>query len=157
MKTFFKTNNHVKRKAQAATQPVANGAIMKLRQNFDFQHLGQLFSISQQDASDIFNNWIQNPSFFGVDHQCYSDYKSCNTLKGLVGIDPRGSIIFASMPFAGSMSNKEINNQTIEDVHGLWENSQRGVMVDKGFKINEELEELGLKLNIPPLPTVDHK
>ncbi|WAR15692.1 hypothetical protein MAR_005797 [Mya arenaria] len=92
-------------------------------------HLGQLFSISQQDASAIFNNWIQYLFFrcgsvpiwphrdiITISHmppnQCYSDYKSCNTLKGLGGIDPRGSIIFASMPFAGSMSNKEINNQS---------------------------------------------
>ncbi|WAR20779.1 hypothetical protein MAR_014753 [Mya arenaria] len=31
----------------------------KLRQNFDFVHIGNLFSISQQDASALFKNWIQ--------------------------------------------------------------------------------------------------
>lgn len=33
--------------------------MVKLRQNFDFVHIGKLFSISQQDASGIFKSWIE--------------------------------------------------------------------------------------------------
>ncbi|WAR15683.1 hypothetical protein MAR_005788, partial [Mya arenaria] len=137
--------------------------LMKLRQNFDFQHLGQLFSISQHVASAIFNNWIQ-----------YLFFRS-----GSVPIWPHRDIITIShippkylhkFPTTQVIIRfyylwihvKQRNQQpkwlstANEDVHELWENSQReGVMVDKRFKINKELEELGLKLNIPLLPTVD--
>ena len=51
---------------------------------------------------------IQKPSSLNPQSQCYSDYKSCTTLKGLVGVDPRGSIIFSSMLFTGSISDKDI-------------------------------------------------
>jgi len=46
-------------------------------------------------------------------HRAYSIMtKSCTTLKGLVGIDPRGSIIFASMLFSGAISDNEITQQS---------------------------------------------
>ncbi|XP_052252984.1 uncharacterized protein LOC127859521 [Dreissena polymorpha] len=178
--------------------------LIKLRQNFDFKHIGKLFGISMQDASYIFNNWIQymfhrcgsvpiwphrntiianmppryreefpttlviidgtelriqKPSSLTRQSQCYSDYKSCNTLKGLVGIDPRGSIIFSSMLFAGSISDKELTAQSgfLDQLKALMKcgkiHEGDGVMVDKGFKIKDELDGLGLNLNIPPFAT----
>ena len=54
---------------------------------------------------------IQKPSGLNVQSQCYSDYKSCTTMKGLVGVDPRGSVIFASMLFSGSISDKELTQK----------------------------------------------
>lgn len=175
--------------------------LTKLRQNFDFVHVGYLFGISQQDASVIFRNWIQymffrcgsvsiwphrnilienmpetfreefpntlviidgtelkiqRPSSMTRQSQCYSDYKSCNTLKGLVGIDPRGSIIFASMLFSGSISDKELTKESgfLTTLQRLKDNGKinegDSVMADKGFRIHEEIEKLGLNLNIPP-------
>jgi hypothetical protein len=56
--------------------------MMKLRQNFDFNHLGRLFGISQQDASTLFNNWIQY-----MFHRC-----------GSVSIWPHRDIIISKMP-----------------------------------------------------------
>ena len=44
--------------------------------------------------------------------QLYSDYKSSTTLKGLIGCDPNGSVIFISGLFTGSMSNKQITKQS---------------------------------------------
>lgn len=32
--------------------------LIKLRQNFDFQHISHLFNISSQDSSAIFTQWI---------------------------------------------------------------------------------------------------
>ncbi|XP_061190344.1 uncharacterized protein LOC133198236 [Saccostrea echinata] len=55
---------------------------------------------------------IQRHSSLSKQSQCYSDYKSSTTLKGLVGIDPRGSIIFASMLFTGSVSDNDITIQS---------------------------------------------
>lgn len=99
---------------------------------------------------------IQRPSSMTRQSQCYSDYKSCNTLKGLVGIDPRGSIIFASMLFSGAISDKELTEKSgfLEVLAQLKACGKikegDGVMADKGFHISNEINELGLKLNIPP-------
>lgn len=178
--------------------------LVKLRQNFDFVHLGKLFKISSQDCSSLFSDWIQymyfrfssvsiwphrdtiighmpkkyrkefpntlviidgteikieKPSSLTRQSQCYSAYKSCTTLKGLVGIDPRGSIIFSSMLFTGNISDNEITRQS--GFYNIIESHLKtgkilpgdGVMADKGFRIDEDFEDLkgiGLELNIPP-------
>ncbi|XP_076085158.1 uncharacterized protein LOC143055969 [Mytilus galloprovincialis] len=175
--------------------------MIKLRQNFDFSHIANLFNLSTQDCSVIFLNWInymfhrlgslviwphrdhiiehmpptfkqdfpnslviidgtevkiQKPSSLHRQSQCYSDYKSCTTLKGLVGVDPRGSITFSSMLFAGSISDKEITKESgfyrlLKDLISSGKvNVGDGVMADKGFTIEKELKEIGLQLNIPP-------
>ena len=99
---------------------------------------------------------MEKPSSLRSQSQCYSDYKSATTLKGLVGVDPRGSFTFISMLFSGAISDKEITNKCgLLDVLRNLLASKRlnpgdGVMVDKGFLIKEEIEKLGLKLYIPP-------
>jgi hypothetical protein len=175
--------------------------LVKLRLNFEFKHIANLFQISPQDAGALFRGWInymyyrfgsvsiwpdreiiqmqmpekfkadfpttivildgtelkvERPSSMRSQSQCYSDYKSATTLKGLVGIDPRGSFTFISMLFSGSISDKEITKQSglLKLLKQLLDSgklkSGDGVMVDKGFLIREEIEELGLKLYIPP-------
>lgn len=175
--------------------------LMKLRLNFDNKHLAHLFLISAQDASLIFNNWInymyfqfgsvpiwpsrqviienmpqkfkidfpdtmvildgtemkiERPSSLTSQSQFYSDYKSSTTLKGLVGVDPRGSVVFVSTLFSGSISDKEITAQSglLDVLKQLLDHEMLrpgdGAMVDKGFNIREEIENLGLKLIIPP-------
>lgn len=88
--------------------------------------------------------------------QCYSDYKSSTTLKCLIGCDPNGSITFVSELFTGAISDKSISEES-GFYELLKELIQKGyvkkgdaVMADKGFTIEKELTELGLKLNIPP-------
>ncbi|KAK0154105.1 hypothetical protein N1851_003822 [Merluccius polli] len=83
----------------------------------------------------------------------YSTYKSTNTLKSLVACDPRGAVIYVSTLFTGSISDKEIFNRCniIDILKGCgYLNVGDGLMVDKGFLIEKEVEEIGLKLNIPP-------
>lgn len=175
--------------------------LMKLRLNFEFKHLGNLFKMSPQDTGVVFRTWVnymfyrfgevtvwpdrsiiqqnmptkfrdefpdtfiildgtelkvQKPSSLRSQSQCYSDYKSSTTLKGLVGVDPRGSFTFISTLFSGSISDKEITTesgllvllQQLLDCGKLKPGD--GVMVDKGFLIKDEIEKLGLKLLIPP-------
>lgn len=55
---------------------------------------------------------VQKPSSLHRQSQRYSDYKSSTTLKGLVKVDPRGSIIFVSMLFTGSISDKDITEES---------------------------------------------
>lgn len=102
---------------------------------------------------------IQKPSALNRQSQCYSDYKSCTTLKGLVGVDPRGSVMFASMLFSGSISDKVLTKESgfLNILHNLIQQQKvkrgDGIMADKGFLIEDEIKDLGLKLNIPPFAT----
>lgn len=77
-------------------------------------------------------------------------------MKGLVGVDPRGSVIFSSMLFAGSISEKDIKEESgfLKLLSNLIKSGKLqngdGVMADKGFHIEKEIAAVGLKLNIPP-------
>jgi hypothetical protein len=99
---------------------------------------------------------IQRPSSLHLQSQCYSEYKSCNTVKGLLAIDPRGSIIFISKLFSGSISDKQVVKESgfLYLLEQLVDSGKlkRGdaIMADKGFDTNAELESLGIKMNIPP-------
>lgn len=103
---------------------------------------------------------ISKPSSLKAQSQTYSDYKSCNTMTGLVACDPRGSVIFASMLFSGGISDKDIFVQSkfeemLKDMldEGYLLQGD-GLMADKGFNIEEEVEKCGLQLNIPPFATI---
>ena len=98
----------------------------------------------------------QSPSALALQSQLYSDYKSSTTLKGLIGCDPNGSLMFVSELFTGSISDKAITQQsgfydvirTMKD-EGYVKDGD-AIMVDKGFNIDKELNNLGLQINIPP-------
>lgn len=81
--------------------------------------------------------------------QTYSDYKSTNTLKALGACDPRGS-------GSGSISDKELFTKSglksmLKDLISVGHlQTGDGIVADKGFDIHEEVEQCGLKLNIPP-------
>ena len=98
----------------------------------------------------------QVPNALGLQSQMYSDYKSSTTLKALIGCDPRGTVIFISELFTGSISDKLICElsgffKLLKDyIANGYINKGDGVMADKGFTIQKELEEMGLLLNIPP-------
>ena len=51
---------------------------------------------------------IQVPSSLVKQSQSYSNYKSTNTLKGLVGVDAKEGFLFVSQLYTGSMSDKQI-------------------------------------------------
>ena len=146
------------------------GALFRVWINYMFYRFGSVVVWSERQVpkkfrEDFPNTFlildgteikVQKPSSLRSQSQCYSDYKSATTLKALVGIDPRGSFTFISMLYSGSISDKEITKAS-----GLLEMLQQlldcgrlrqgdGVMVDKGFLIKDEIENLGLRLYIPP-------
>lgn len=98
----------------------------------------------------------QRPTSLVLQSQSFSTYKSTNTLKALVACDPRGAVIFSSALFTGAMSDKEIVREcgllpqlkTLVD-RGYLQRGD-GLMADKGFLIEKELNDIGLQLNIPP-------
>ena len=80
--------------------------------------------------------------------QTYSNYKSTNTLKGLIGIAPSGSVCFVSQLYTGCISDKEITERS-----GFLQmpfDEGDSIMADKGFDIQDLLDVLKVKLNIPP-------
>lgn len=98
----------------------------------------------------------QTPSALSIQSQCYSDYKSCTTLKCLLGCDPNGSLLFVSSLYTGSISDNEICRQSgfLSLLNGLIDsgsiNKGDAIMADKGFTIHKDLDNIGLLLNIPP-------
>ena len=95
------------------------------------------------DCTEIF---VQMPSSFRAQSQTYSQYKSHNTAKGLVGISPNGMVTFISHLYGGHVSDKAL---TVDC--GLLELLEGGdvVMADKGFDIQDLLVTKKVILNIP--------
>lgn len=91
---------------------------------------------------------IEMPSSLVLKSQSYSNYKSANTLKGLIGVTPGGCISFVSQLYTGSISDKEITQRSGLLVLPFMPGDS--LMADKGFDIQELLDPLGVKLNIPP-------
>ncbi|KAK3910139.1 THAP domain-containing protein 11 [Frankliniella fusca] len=77
----------------------------------------------------------------------YSHYKGRHTLKWLVGVSPGGLIIFVSEMFGGRASDKKIVSES--KVLDKCEYGD-GVMVDKGFRIDNECLVRNLRLIRPP-------
>ena len=90
---------------------------------------------------------IERPSSLSIQSSTFSSYKNCNTVKILVGIMPSGPICFLSPLFEGSVSDKQLVQES-----GLLEKLNEGdeIMADKGFMIQDMLAQHGVRLNIPP-------
>ncbi|XP_064612603.1 uncharacterized protein LOC135476498 [Liolophura sinensis] len=107
---------------------------------------------------DVTEVKIQRPQTVRTESQSqfYSD-KTCTTLKGIIGVDPRGAITFVSMLHYSSMSNKDlvklcgfyrILKQLLQS--GVMKEGD-GIMAGKDFPIEKEIQNLGLELNVPPI------
>ena len=83
---------------------------------------------------DCFEVFIEKPSNLLARAQTYSNYKSHNTIKVLIGISPQGTITFVSQAWGGRTSDKFIT----EDC-GLLNKLKPGALVvaDRGFTIHE--------------------
>ena len=79
--------------------------------------------------------------------QTYSQYKSRNTCKALVGINPNGCFTFVSKVWSGNISDRHITMRS-----GFLDMIEPGdeVMADRGFTIRDLLLERDARLNIPP-------
>ncbi len=97
------------------------------------------------DATEI---KVEIPSSLVLHSQTYSNYKSTNTLKGLVGISPSGHITFVSQLYTGSISDRELTERS--GFLNLPFDHNDTIMADKGFDIQDILDNYGLKLDIPP-------
>ena len=88
--------------------------------------------------------------------QSYSNNKSTNTLKSLIGVDSKGGFMFVSQLYTGSISDKQIVKRSgflyllsrkvdENEIHQC-----DSIMADKGFDIEDDLKKIGLRVKIPP-------
>lgn len=91
------------------------------------------------------------PSSLPLQLQLYSTYKSHTTLKGLVGITPSGAVSFISKLFTGSISDREIFQESgILDMLKTLP-PRKSLIADKGFDVEDLLAPAGIRVNIPPM------
>ena len=95
------------------------------------------------DCTELF---LEMPSEPRSQSATFSSYKNHNTAKGLIGISPRGDIIFVSELYAGNTSDQQLTKDC-----GILDLLEEGdqIMADRGFCIECELP-IGVSLNIPP-------
>lgn len=95
------------------------------------------------DCSEIF---IQRPTSLSARAVTYSQYKSHNTIKFLIGISPTGAVTFISKAWGGRASDKVITQKS-----GLIDVLEHGdvVLADRGFNFPEYFATKGVRLLIP--------
>lgn len=93
------------------------------------------------DCTEIF---IERPKNLTARAQTWSNYKHNNTCKYLIGIT--GAVMFLSHGWGGRVSDKQITMES-----GFLDKVTNGdcIMADRGFLIEDELNERGAVLKIP--------
>nr|XP_047122674.1 uncharacterized protein LOC124806102 [Hydra vulgaris] len=106
------------------------------------QHFGLKIAV----IIDCFEIFIERPSNLMARAQTWSNYKSHNTVKYLIGIVPQGVISFISQGWGGRTSEKLITEQC-----GLLEKLNPGdvVLADRGFNIADSVGLMCAEVKIP--------
>ncbi|CAN8016388.1 unnamed protein product [Ixodes persulcatus] len=95
---------------------------------------------------DCFEIKIERPSSLLPRAQTWSQYKSSNTAKFLIGIAPQGTTTFISEGWGGRTSDKHVTEHS-----GILDKLQPGdvVLADRGFDISDSVGLHRAKLHIP--------
>ena len=85
---------------------------------------------------DCFEIFSETPTDLKARAQTYSQYKSHNTAKVLLGITPQGTISFVSRPWGGRTSDEHLTENS-----GLLNNLLPGdvVLADRGFTVGDSV------------------
>ena len=98
------------------------------------------------DASEFF---LETPSDLRLQSSTWSNYKHHNTAKLLIACTPNGAISYISSLYVGSISDVELTRVS-GLIPKLPNNEGVSIMADRGFTIRDQLNEVGVELNIPP-------
>ena len=95
------------------------------------------------DCTDI---EVATPSLMSQQNVTYSSYRGMNSFKVLTGVAPNGVLTYISNLYPGSISDKEIVQQS-----GFLQHFVPGdlILADKGFLI-QDIVPKGVSVNIPP-------
>ena len=95
---------------------------------------------------DCFEIFIEKPNDLTARAETYSQYKSHNTMKVLVGITPQGTISYVSEPWGGRTSDVHLTENC-----GILEKLIPGdtVLADRGFTIGDSVSLYCAELKIP--------
>ena len=95
---------------------------------------------------DCFEVFIERPSDLRARADTYSQYKSHNTVKFLIGIAPQGVITFISKGWGGRTSDVYLTENC-----GFLENLMTGdlILADRGFTISDSVALHSAELKIP--------
>jgi len=90
---------------------------------------------------------IQRPYNYRQQGNTYSSYKGDCVVNILVGITGWGSVAYVSDAFEGAISDR-----ALLDVSGLKDLLEPGdlILVDRGFNIQDMMDEIGVKVLHPP-------
>lgn len=91
---------------------------------------------------------IEKPNCYDCRIKVWSHYKGVETVKILFGSAPSGLIIYRSLAYGGRASDKKIFNDS--DILKKLVPTRDGIMLDKGFDIENEVAEAYVKLYMPP-------
>ena len=91
--------------------------------------------------------YTEKLSSLQANKEIYSQYKSHNTFKYLVGISPHPAVVCVSRAWGGRASDKHITSHSQDLIDALKPGEQ--VMVDRGFAIESILHPQSVELVIP--------
>jgi hypothetical protein len=114
------------------------------------QHMPEKLKLDYPNLREIFDGTefkTQKPSDPLAQRQLWSSYKHDHTVKVQLGCESTGAITSISHTFGGSVSDKELFQQSgvVEHLH-----EGEAVMVDKGYLILDVLQGSGVQLIRPP-------
>ena len=91
---------------------------------------------------------VQKPGDVNDQSATFSTYKNQNTLKTIIGVNPRGVVTFISDSYGGSASDRQVTERSELMDNSKWSDGD-AIMADRGFLIQDLFCSKNVRVNIP--------